>query len=785
MFKRILWIIDWFNPYQLSEKIRAKQIKLIYQQLTGFTLLAESLVASVICAALWTVTNHTLLIGWLLYIYIASGLGRWVLIKFYFHKRNISNDTWLILFIFSVFIAGCSWGFVPIFLMPDEVVFYQNFIILIIFGVTAVATNFNAPVLACCALFLILAFVPLSIWFFLQGGLYTLLGFMSFLYIGLMFSTAYYTNKFFLKSLLLNEEVISHTKALKNSLALTTSILETTSDGILVMDLNKKVEYYNQRFLDMWKLSAKYIESHTIEEVIDKVLGQLENPQQFVEKIQYLFREINLKSFDILKFRDGKIYERYSKPRISENKINGRVWSFRDITERKKMEEKIYHQALHDTLTGLPNRTSLTKKLHQEIKYAKRFKTTIAILFIDIDNFKTINDSLGHDAGDILLQKIGRKLAVCMREIDTIFRFGGDEFVMFCLLKKWDEIDQVIHKIYSNLSSSIKIGTHDVIVTVSIGISFYPDHGNNPSTLIKNADIAMYSAKNQGRNSHQIYKQVLSQNLERRMTIQNYLHYAIENKEFFLVYQPILDLNSGHITSLEALLRWQHPKMGFISPNEFIPLAEESGLITQLGEWVMREACSQLKSFQKQGLRPVQVVINVSGIQISKEAFIKTIVQILDETQLDARYLEIELTESALMLDSKTIIKTLGRLKKMGIKIAIDDFGTGYSSFSYLKNFPVNKLKIDQSFIHDCAIAPNGGSIIKAIIAMGHHLDLLVLAEGVETLEQLRLLQTLGCDEIQGYVYSRPVLPQEIPKMLDISISDKILENFKQSIQRA
>lgn len=771
--KNIFRVIHWLNPYQVPKEIRAKQVQLLYEQLTAFILLSESLVATGVCIALWSSTNHIILIGWLLYIYIISGLGRWVIVKSYFGNRTIYNDSWLFLFALSVFISGCAWGFVSIFLVLNNAVFYQTFIILIIFGVTAVATILYAPVISLYALFLILSFTPLSIWFFLQGGLYILLGLMSLIYIGVMISTAYYTNMFLLKSLLLNEEIISHSDALKKSLNLTTSILESTSDGILVMGVNKNIEYYNQQFLDMWKITANFIDSHPVEDSIKKVLVQLENPKQFEEKIQYLFQNMSIESIDILKFKDGKIYERYSKPRISENKINGRVWSFRDITERKKIEEKIFYQALHDMLTGLPNRTSLTQKLHQEINSAKRFGINLAVFFIDIDNFKTINDNLGHGVGDILLQKIAKKLAVCMREVDTVFRFGGDEFVIFCLLQKQEEINHIVQRISGTLLSSIKIGNNDITVTVSIGISFYPKHGKHPSTLIKNADIAMYAAKNKGKNSYQIYNKFLIRNTRRAMLIQNALYKAIENKEFFLVYQPIIDLNSEQIISLEALIRWKHPKMGLISPNEFIHLAEENGFIIQLGEWVLRKTCLQIKKWQNKRLRPVQVVVNVSGIQISKEDFIGTLNQILNETGINSSCLGVELTESALMLNKKTITNTLEQLMKMGIKISIDDFGTGYSSFSYLKNFPIDKLKIDQSFIRDCTTNKNGAAIVKAIIAMGHHLDLIVLAEGVETLEQLRLLQTLGCDEIQGYLYSQPLLPRDIQKTLNVTLGDK------------
>ncbi|WP_131781810.1 putative bifunctional diguanylate cyclase/phosphodiesterase [Legionella gresilensis] len=435
------------------------------------------------------------------------------------------------------------------------------------------------------------------------------------------------------------------------------------------------------------------------------------------------------------------------------------------------MEEQIIFQAMHDNLTGLPNRSQFTRKLHQEIKYAKRFKLNLAILFIDLDNSKSINDNLGHDAGDILLRHVAKRLVLCLRETDTVFRFGGDEFVVFCLIQNPEEIVDLVQKMHSCLLNPVKIGINNVIVTVSMGISIYPKHGKDPSNLLKNADIAMYWAKKQGRNSYEVYRKELRIGSKRRMTLLNQLHFAIERKQFYLVYQPIIDLSNEEICSLEVLLRWNHSQMGNINPKEFIPLAEENGLIIQIGEWVLKEACKQAKIWQEVGLK---LAVNVSGIQISKQTFFKTLGQILRIVNLEPKYLSIELTESTLMSNQQTILETLEQLRKMEIKISIDDFGTGYSSFAYLKDFSIDKIKIDRSFITNYS-ASNCMSIIKAIIAMGKNLNLSIVAERAETIEQLSFLKSQGCNEIQGFLFSGPVPAAEVPAVMNISLS-KMLE---------
>lgn len=764
----------------LDEKIHIEQISLLYEHLP-FALVGEAIVATFLCIALWGVLDHKLLISWLISVYLGCTLCRCITVYFFnVRKTALSYPGWLNIFTLGVFISGLTWGFAGGFLIPNEGMVYQTFVVFMLFGITAAANSIYSAKWGIYALFLITAISPFVIWLFLQGGVYILLGFSSFIYIGVMLSTSYYTNKLLYSSLalrfknidldvmqkLLEKKITDRTYELKESLALTKSILESTVDGILVVNLDSKIQYYNQKFLTMWGFTEELIKSSDDSSLINFVKSQIVNYGEFVERIDYLYLHPEQSSFDEIQFKDGKVFERYSTGNKLDNTIIGRVWSFRDVTERKKMEQEIAFQANHDSLTGLPNRMLLNDRIYQAIAYAKRFQTSLTILFIDVDNFKYINDTKGHGAGDKLLKEIATRLKGCLRENDTIARFGGDEFVILVLTKIHDEIMKVIEKIYKCVSCPIKMGTMEVPVTISMGISIFPKDGVNPSQLLKNADLAMYKAKGLGRNSHQFYHKTLSVHSKKQMIMQSQLYNAVERNEFFLVYQPIVNLKTGEIISVEALIRWQNPKLGLINPNEFIPLAEKTGYIVELGEWVLRTACQQNKDWQNQGFLPIQIAVNVSGIQVTREHFIEMVDGILKETKLEPKFLEIELTESSIMGDTENIIPKLGQLKEMGVQISIDDFGTGYSSFSYLKDFPVNKLKIDKSFVQDCTRNVNDSSIIKAIITMGHQLNLVVLAEGVETEEQLLLLQQSTCDEIQGYLYSHPKDAAHIEKLL-------------------
>jgi diguanylate cyclase (GGDEF)-like protein/PAS domain S-box-containing protein len=425
---------------------------------------------------------------------------------------------------------------------------------------------------------------------------------------------------------------------------------------------------------------------------------------------------------------------------------------------RKKAESNLTFFANHDALTSLPNRFMFNARLTQALARAHRQDKMVAVLFIDLDRFKVINDTLGHDAGDRLLVDLAVQLRGCLRENDTIARQGGDEFVVLIEdLNDPNQVTGVAQKILETIAEARVLGGQDFHITASIGISVYPDEGGDLQTLLKNADIAMYRAKEQGKNNFQFYSAEMNQHTFERLALETSLRRAIERQEFLLHYQPKTDLRSGRITGVEALVRWRHPELGMVSPAQFIPLAEETGLIGPIGDWVLRTACAEARRWITQGTSEISVAVNLSARQFAREDLAQSITAALLESGLEPRFLEIEITESTVMFDAKRAVRVLQQLKDMGIRVAIDDFGTGYSSLGYLKRFPIDSVKIDRSFILDIPHDNDDVAITRAVIAMAHSLRLKVIAEGVETEEQYQFLRNHDCDEMQGYYFSEPI----------------------------
>ncbi len=438
-----------------------------------------------------------------------------------------------------------------------------------------------------------------------------------------------------------------------------------------------------------------------------------------------------------------------------------------DITDRKVAEERVEFLAYYDALTALPNRTLLKDRLSQALARARRQKDKVALLFLDLDRFKIINDSLGHSLGDHLLQDVAARLRTWAREQDTAARLGGDEFlVVLTGIKDIPDAAVAAERLMDTMTAEFVVQGHSLSVSCSLGISIFPEHGTNAETLIKHADAAMYSAKDRGRNNFQFFKDDMNAEVVERLTLENSLRGALEKKELFLLYQPQMDIVTGRISGLEALLRWQHPDLGLIPPDKFIRIAENSGLIIPIGEWVLKTACAQARKWQDQGLPALTVAVNVSAVQFRQVGFPKLVARVLRETGLAAQCLELELTESLLLANATVTFSVLEELKAMGLKLAIDDFGTGYSSLSYLKQFPMSKLKIDRSFICDVASNSDDMAITTAIIGMAKNLNLKVIAEGVENEAQMSFLRTLHCDEIQGYYFSEPLAVDKVADML-------------------
>jgi len=454
-----------------------------------------------------------------------------------------------------------------------------------------------------------------------------------------------------------------------------------------------------------------------------------------------------------------------------QGQSTGAVVVFRDVSAARAMSLQMAHSAEHDALTGLPNRTLLNDRISQAIAYARRHSKQVAVLFLDLDGFKHINDSLGHPIGDKLLQSVTRRLVDCGRASDTVSRQGGDEFVVLLAeIEQAQDAAIAAQRMLRAVAGAHSIDHHELHITTSIGVSVYPDDGLDAETLIKNADTAMYQAKENGRHGYQYFEASMNARAVERRSIEEGLRRALERHEFTLHYQPKIDFKTGGIAGAEALLRWTHPTQGAVSPAQFIPIAEDCGLILPIGNWVLRQACEQAQAWVEQGLPLTTMAVNVSAKEFRDEKFLDGLSSILTDTGLDPRALELELTESVLMKHSESAAFTLHTLRDKGVQIAVDDFGTGYSSLSYLRKFPIDALKIDQSFVAQITTAEDDASIVIAVIGMARSLKLRVVAEGVETLEQLSFLRAHECDEAQGYYFSRPVPPEQFATLLRTGI---------------
>jgi diguanylate cyclase (GGDEF)-like protein len=439
----------------------------------------------------------------------------------------------------------------------------------------------------------------------------------------------------------------------------------------------------------------------------------------------------------------------------------------RDISERKRAEERMNYLAYYDGLTDLPNRFLFNDRMSNVLIRLHRSQTLASMMLIDLDRFKDINDSLGHNTGDLLLKEVGQRLATCIRESDTVARMSGDEFVIILPdVLDPESAEITAQRILSAFSQPFYVEENEIYITPSIGITIAPADGISVDTLMKNADMAMYRAKEHGRNTYQFFSSEMSAIVSERRVLENHLRKALEHHELQVHYQPQLDLHTEKIIAVEALVRWHHPELGTISPNQFIPLAEETGLIEPLGRWVLETACAQTRAWQLAGAPDLRVAVNLSARQFERQDLVETVTQVLRNTGLHASALELEITESTAMRDWERTLEILEEIGHLGVRIAIDDFGTGHCSFGYLRQFPIDTLKIDRSFIQDLHADRNNAAIVSAIIVLAHALSLTLIAECVETPAQLSVLRSQGCDKIQGYLFSKPLPPEELARLL-------------------
>lgn len=676
---------------------------------------------------------------------------------------------------------------------------------------------------------------------------------------------------------------------LEKSLSLLRATLESTADGIMMVNGKGQVVDWNQKFVDMWRIPPYMMEAGTERISFEYILDQLIEPSSLISDVQYLYQNPSWEGeLPELHFKDGRIFERYTQPQRVGNEIVGRVYSFRDvtqkrlaedelrireraveasthgvviidvlkvehpviyinkafqkitgytekqalgknlasllgrssddlnykrlalaikelreetveveslrrdgevfwcelsvapvkdsfdqtrhyicivndITERREMERQLLRQATHDSLTELPNRVLLMDRVEQAILQAKKKKTSLAFLFLDLDRFKMTNDTLGHSMGDKLLQVVANRLLIVTDDYDTVARLGGDEFVVLLSeIPDHHEAEKKAKEILYLIEKPIQIEQHSLKVTASIGISYYPRDGKDYESLMKNADLSMYHAKDSGRNTYRVFEQEMNRRIINTMQLDTALRDALKNNEFYLAYQPLIDLKNEKVVGIEALLRWKSKTLGQVSPANFIPMTEENGQIIEIGAWVMEEACRQLKRWHALGLKDLTVAVNISGRQFRQDKIFDTVQEALDKTKLEAKYLELEMTETLLIEDIEHVVGAMHILKDMGVKLVIDDFGTGYSSLSYLKQFPVDKLKIDRSFINEMISDDNDAAIAKAIINLGHSLNLQVFAEGIENEFQKNFVTANGCDYAQGYYYTAPQKPEDL-----------------------
>jgi diguanylate cyclase (GGDEF)-like protein len=569
-----------------------------------------------------------------------------------------------------------------------------------------------------------------------------------------------YTNR-------LQQQVDDKTLSLQKSLALIKSTFESSSDGIIVISNDGTIIDYNNKLISMLQIPQDVINSKREESFINYLKTQLKEPEEFLSKIIELQRHPEETSIDVLKFNNENIFECYSQPHKQNNMIIGRILDFRNITKRAMLEQELQYQATHDSLTGLANRVELLQKMKFAIKCAAETNSLFAVLFIDFDRFKLINDSLSHMVGDELLKSAANRLQKAIRTEDTLARLGGDEFVIILMnIKQVSEIENKVNKLLEVFQTPFSIVDRQITLAASIGISIFPKDGTSVAVLLRNADSAMYRAKATKGNNYKFYESEMNTEALAILDQEMELRQAITHGEFFLCYQPQIDLQNDKLIAVEALLRWQHPQKGVLLPIDFIPLAEETGLIVQIGEWVMRTACAQNKAWQLAGFTPIRVAVNVTSQQFKQHNLIETVRTILQETNLDPKYLEIELTENVI-LSNREVIRVAVELKKLGVIIAIDDFGTGYTSLSYLHKIPLDRLKIDSSFIQHIQSSSDDEVIIRAVIAMAKNLNLEVLAEGVETVNQVNFLKKYNCDDVQGFYFSKPLTPSEIEKCLN------------------
>ncbi|MGD0851965.1 MAG: EAL domain-containing protein [Acidimicrobiales bacterium] len=563
-------------------------------------------------------------------------------------------------------------------------------------------------------------------------------------------------------------ELRNTVRELRETSSLLNATLESTADGLLVVGTDRTITSFNSQFAEMWRLPTNLVAARDDHRLLEYVAGQLVDPDAFMSRVLDLYAQPEVESDDTLEFIDGRVFQRLSKPQYVSGDVVGRVWSFSDITEQKRLENDLAHLAFHDALTGLANRALFHDRVNQALARVERSDNYVAVLILDLDNFKTINDSLGHSAGDELLNNVASTLVGSLRKSDTAARLGGDEFaVLIEDAPNRDEIMRMADRLMKTLRAPVTVAGQELNVTVSMGITFGIS-GNTGDQLLRNADLAMYLAKAQGKDRIEEFQDQMHVAVVQRLELENDLRRAVLSEELRVHYQPIINLVSGVIVGFEALVRWQHPTQGLLQPRSFVPFAEEIGFIQNIDRYVLTEACTQARHWQSLGLAPAGLLmsVNLSAREISDSAIRESVSLSLLETGFEPRHLILEITESALLRDLDATIRNLESLKSLGLSIAVDDFGTGFSSFSHLEQLPIDILKVDRSFVANITTPDGRPSLAPAIVQLAHTLGLTAIAEGVESPDQVTPLRDIECMLAQGYHLGVPLSASETEGLL-------------------
>ncbi len=775
----------------------AEQIRLLFRfSLVGY--LATLLVILILGAILWEDLARPALFLWFVSISLVV-VGRYLVYKAFIQSAPETGELrfWERHFLVGTVLAGLCWAAIGTVLLPDAPRMVQRLsvVMLMVLLITG-AVAYYAPHRYAYKITAFLGLVPLAVTLarsgernqmFLSGVILVLAIVLPYvhgrLHRALMDSLTIRRARESLSSELasqrdrlqeasaaLAEEHVERLKAQQGELVAAQKLRMHFESTPLAV-----VEWDRQGHVAAWNPAAEAIFGFPVYEVLGKPLAGALAPAAERADMEAMCRELlesgeGNKTTLVNATRGGRNIqcEWYNTPLVdSAGRVTGFASLVQDITERLDTERTIHYMAHHDALTGLPNRRLMQDRLNQAIMAARRKQRHVAVLYLDLDRFKVVNDTLGHDTGDFILKDVARRLSACVREVDTVSREGGDEFVVILPDLEHPESARVVaDKILAELTRPVEIGGHEIHVTPSIGISHYPNDATDVHQLLKHADNAMYQAKDAGRNTVRFFTSDLNFLLSKRLEIETRLRRALDNEEFFLRYQPQVDIATGQISGMEALIRWNDPQRGEIYPKDFVFVAEELGLIVPIGEWVFRTACLQSKRWQEQGLQPITISINISPRQFMSRRLVHTLLAIVRETGADPRRIELEVTETMIMRNVEQSIETLAQLRSVGMKVAVDDFGVGYSSLGQLTRLPASSMKIDRSFIMNVPSDASSGLITEAIIAMAKRLKLRVIAEGVETRAQLEFLRANHCEAFQGYLFSRPVTALEATAML-------------------